>query len=254
MIFVILCEVIGTVACGVILGTLSSMFMATRLLEEKVDRELAELREFLEVKKIPRKVRNKVRRYMEHLYRCKTGYDEQELLDRYACALRSWSRRPSIYARCVQAASGAVKGAAGPLVLETVDCGPAFPRAVGASAGEVVLRDEAVQGDEVRLYIPRRRSGARIFHHRRGHGGAVSLPSAARAACGRGYVWRRCAVRREKEAREKRLGNPGLRSRCHHQRRHLDAVSDLPRAQPSAAQRFVRPPPLFVLPFFCLCS
>ena len=87
MIFVILCEVIGTVACGVILGTLSSMFMATRLLEEKVDRELAELREFLEVKKIPRKVRNKVRRYMEHLYRCKTGYDEQELLDRYACAL-----------------------------------------------------------------------------------------------------------------------------------------------------------------------
>ena len=175
MIFVILCEVIGTVACGVILGTLSSMFMATRLLEEKVDRELAELREFLEVKKIPRKVRNKVRRYMEHLYRCKTGYDEQELLDRYVCALRSWSRRAFIDARCVQAASGAVKGAAGPLVLETVDCGPAFPRAVGASAGEVVFRDEAVQGDEVRLYIQGRGSGARKPPRYRRHLGCTLL-------------------------------------------------------------------------------
>ena len=36
IVFVILCEVIGCVACGIILGTLSSMFMATRLLEEKV--------------------------------------------------------------------------------------------------------------------------------------------------------------------------------------------------------------------------
>ena len=63
------------------------MFMATRLLEEKVDRELAELREFLEMRRVPKKVRNKVRRYMEHLYRRKTGYDEQELLERLPPAL-----------------------------------------------------------------------------------------------------------------------------------------------------------------------
>jgi hypothetical protein len=30
MLFVILCEVVGCVACGIILGALSSMFMATR--------------------------------------------------------------------------------------------------------------------------------------------------------------------------------------------------------------------------------
>lgn len=88
-VFVILCEVIGTVTCGVILGTLSSMFMASRLLEEKVDRELAELREFLEVRRIPKKLKLRVRRYMEHLFRRKTGYNEKELLEHLPPALSS---------------------------------------------------------------------------------------------------------------------------------------------------------------------
>jgi hypothetical protein len=78
--FVISMEVVGTVALGLILGSLSSMFMTTRLLEDKVERQMAELREYLTEKRIPKKLRNRVRHYMELLYRKKTGYNEQHLM------------------------------------------------------------------------------------------------------------------------------------------------------------------------------
>jgi hypothetical protein len=78
--FVIMMEVVGTVALGLLLGSLSSMFTTSRLLEDRVERQLAELREFLTEKRVPKKLKNRVRHYMELLYRHKTGYDEQGLL------------------------------------------------------------------------------------------------------------------------------------------------------------------------------
>eukprot|EP01043_Picozoa_sp_COSAG02_P022233 COSAG02_NODE_1150_length_14208_cov_5.805231_4_plen_438_part_00 len=79
--FVISMEVVGTVALGLILGSLSSMFMTTRLLEDKVERQMAELREFLAEKRVPKNLRNRVRHYMDLLYRHKTGYNEQHLME-----------------------------------------------------------------------------------------------------------------------------------------------------------------------------
>jgi uncharacterized membrane protein YciS (DUF1049 family) len=78
--FVIMMEVVGTVALGLLLGSLSSLFTTSRLLEDRVERQLAELREFLTEKRVPKKLKNRVRHYMELLYRHKTGYDEQGLL------------------------------------------------------------------------------------------------------------------------------------------------------------------------------
>jgi hypothetical protein len=42
--------------------------------------QLAELREFMQAKAIPRELRIKVRRYMETLYEQKSGFDEQQIL------------------------------------------------------------------------------------------------------------------------------------------------------------------------------
>ena len=103
--FVILMEVVGTVALGLILGSLSSMFMVrataslslherrlanpkspfdgdhqtSRLLEDKVERQLAELREYLTEKRVPKKLRGRVRHYMELLYRHKTVRHKREI-------------------------------------------------------------------------------------------------------------------------------------------------------------------------------
>lgn len=79
--FVISMEVVGTVALGLILGSLSSIFMTSRLLEDKVERQMAELREFLTEKRVPKNLRNRVRHYMDLLYRHKTGYNEQHLME-----------------------------------------------------------------------------------------------------------------------------------------------------------------------------
>ena len=76
----ILAEVVGTVALGIILGSLSSMFTSSRLLDDRVDKQLAELREYLNEKHVPPKLRSRVRHYMELLYRRRTGYDEKQLL------------------------------------------------------------------------------------------------------------------------------------------------------------------------------
>ena len=78
--FVIAMEVAGTVVLGLILGSLSSMFTSTRLLEDKVERQMAELREYLNERNVPRQLRARIRHYMELFYRKKTGYDEKKLL------------------------------------------------------------------------------------------------------------------------------------------------------------------------------
>ena len=60
-----LAEPVSTHSCG-------GDHQTSRLLEDKVERQLAELREYLTEKRVPKKLRGRVRHYMELLYRHKT--------------------------------------------------------------------------------------------------------------------------------------------------------------------------------------
>lgn len=62
------------------LGTIGTLLTASKLLNQKVDRRLAELREYLRDKKLPQGTRREVQHYMEHLYKMRTGYDVSEVL------------------------------------------------------------------------------------------------------------------------------------------------------------------------------
>ena len=67
---------------------ISSIFTATRLLEEKIEREEAELRQFLERKgNIPKEVQSRVRQYMAHVLHRAAGYNEQALLEKLPPAM-----------------------------------------------------------------------------------------------------------------------------------------------------------------------
>ena len=79
-VFCLFAEIFGCLMFATIIGTVSSVAMGQKLLEEKVTRQLAELREFLASKGISRDLRIRVRRYMETLYAAKTGFDEAEVL------------------------------------------------------------------------------------------------------------------------------------------------------------------------------
>ena len=79
-IFNIFAMIFGCLMFATIIGTVSSVAMGQKLLEEKVTRQLAELREFLQSKGINKPLRIRVRRFMETLYTAKSGFDEAEVL------------------------------------------------------------------------------------------------------------------------------------------------------------------------------
>ena len=78
--FMMFLTVVGVIVTASIIGAVSSTVVNQNLLEAKVTRQLAELREFLVEQKLPRELTGKIRRYMEQLYRQKTGYDVQEVM------------------------------------------------------------------------------------------------------------------------------------------------------------------------------
>jgi CRP-like cAMP-binding protein len=86
-IFSLLAEMFGCLAFATLVGTLGSIMVGQKLLEEKVDKQLSELREFMQAKGIPKLLRHKVRRYMETLYEQKTGFDEREVLSQLPPAM-----------------------------------------------------------------------------------------------------------------------------------------------------------------------
>lgn len=55
--------------------------MSWGLLEERITRKLAELREFMNEKQVPKATRKKVKKFMEEYYRSKAGYDEAEVIN-----------------------------------------------------------------------------------------------------------------------------------------------------------------------------
>ena len=79
-VFVIAMEVAGTVVLGLILGSLSSIFTSSRILDDKVERQMAELREYLNEKNMPKALGERIRHYMELFYSKRTGYNETQLL------------------------------------------------------------------------------------------------------------------------------------------------------------------------------
>ena len=66
--FCLFAEIFGCLMFATIIGSVSSVAMGQKLLEEKVTRQLAELREFLQSKGINKPLRIRVRRFMETLY------------------------------------------------------------------------------------------------------------------------------------------------------------------------------------------
>lgn len=83
----IVAEMFGCLMFAVLIGSLGSMMVGQKLLEEKVDKQLCELREFMEAKGIPKDLRIKIRRYMETLYVSKSGFDESEVLSQLPPAM-----------------------------------------------------------------------------------------------------------------------------------------------------------------------
>lgn len=65
---------------AVLIGMTGSMMVGQKLLEEKVASQIAELREFMEAKRIPKYLRVKIRKFMETLYEEKSGFDEKQVL------------------------------------------------------------------------------------------------------------------------------------------------------------------------------
>lgn len=81
VIFTLVLQLVGAIVFSLVIGTVGTLLMSSKLLEEKVDRQLAELREFMQEKQIPKALRKRIREFMEQLYRAKTGYDVKEVLD-----------------------------------------------------------------------------------------------------------------------------------------------------------------------------
>ena len=75
-----LLQLIGAIVFGFIIGTVGTILMSWGLLEERISRKLAELREFMNEKNVPKATRKKVKKFMEDYYRSKAGYDETEVV------------------------------------------------------------------------------------------------------------------------------------------------------------------------------
>ena len=74
-------ELGGSMIFGMMIGSLSTMLMSGKALEEKIDNQLAELQEFMTSKNIPKALHTRVRKYMELFYEKKSSYDEQAVLE-----------------------------------------------------------------------------------------------------------------------------------------------------------------------------
>ena len=71
------------------IGTVSTLLVSKKLLESKVERQLAELREFLQEKNIPKEIRQQIKHFMQKLYQTRTGYDATEVIENLPPLLRN---------------------------------------------------------------------------------------------------------------------------------------------------------------------
>jgi hypothetical protein len=76
--FTIVLQLIGCVVFGLILGSVTSLLMEEKILEQKVACKLGELREYLQHKNVTKPLRHRVYKYMELLYDKVGGFDADE--------------------------------------------------------------------------------------------------------------------------------------------------------------------------------
>ena len=67
--FVDLSQIIGCAIFSIVIGLFGSLLVERKMLEQKVETQLGELREFLQQKRVPKKLAQQVRQYMRVLYR-----------------------------------------------------------------------------------------------------------------------------------------------------------------------------------------
>lgn len=89
VVFISILIVVGAVVFAIVIGTVSTLLVSKQLLETKVDRQLAELKEYLQTKNVPKTLRYQIKQFMEKLYQARTGYDPTEVLESLPPALRN---------------------------------------------------------------------------------------------------------------------------------------------------------------------
>lgn len=73
--FSIMAECVGTVIFSIVMGTLSKLVSKGEVLRGKHDMEQTAIKEFMTAKRIPKNLQLKVRKYMDHLFAFKRGFD-----------------------------------------------------------------------------------------------------------------------------------------------------------------------------------
>jgi CRP-like cAMP-binding protein len=85
--FSIVAELFGCIIFATLIGGLGSIMMSKKLLDQKVEYQLEELREFGRVKKLPKSLQKRMRLILEEAYR-QTAFDEHKVLAQLPAAMQ----------------------------------------------------------------------------------------------------------------------------------------------------------------------
>ena len=86
-VFSIVAELFGCVIFATLIGGLGSIMMSKKLLDQKVEYQLEELREFGRVKRLPKSLQKRMRLILEEAYR-ETAFDENKVLMQLPAAMQ----------------------------------------------------------------------------------------------------------------------------------------------------------------------
>ena len=73
-------ELLSCLLYAKVIGLMGASMVGQQLLDQHVQKQIIELREFMQAKQVPQHLRRQVRRYMENFYQVKSGFDEQQML------------------------------------------------------------------------------------------------------------------------------------------------------------------------------
>ena len=88
MAFSIVGEALGGFLFGMLVGSLSSHITAGNIAEQEYNQEMERVREFLRMREVPLKFRRKVMAFYVNLFRSKTIFKEEDLLDKLPDRMR----------------------------------------------------------------------------------------------------------------------------------------------------------------------
>ncbi len=193
--FSIVAELFGCIIFATLIGSLGSIMMSKKLLDQKVEYQLEELREYGRVKGLPKSLQKRMRLILEDAYR-ETAFDENKVLAQLPAAVQREVREHifqvtlemmPLFQNLPETSNEVLKQllvAFKPLVVQPFDPvyeenSPAFDFFVIIS-GEITLTKQGA--DESRVLQKGAFFGEReLFYSKRfGSGGAVSLPLVGR--------------------------------------------------------------------------